>query len=110
MQDKEFDRVWNLLAGLWPLNIAKANRRVWQVGLAPYSMADCTGAIMDYARRNKLFPDLADVTAQLLPETPTETELDDLDARHVRDVIARFGSWEAYLDKLAGWIEELEAK
>lgn len=110
MQEKEFDKIWNLLRGLWPANIGRIDRRVWQLGLAPYGMDDCAAAIMEYARRNKLFPDLADVTAQLLPEAAPETRPDDLDARHMRDVIARFGSWDAYLDKLAGWIEELEAK
>ena len=110
MQEKEFDKIWNLLKGLWPANVGKVDRRVWQVGLAPYRMDECAGAIMDYARRNKMFPDLADVTAALVPEAAPETRPDDLDARHMRDVIARFGSWDAYLDKLAGWIEELEAR
>lgn len=110
MQEKEFDKIWNLLRGLWPANIGRIDRRVWQLGLAPYGMDDCAAAIMEYARQNKLFPDLADVTAQLLPEAAAEPEPDEMSAKHDRDVIAKYGSWARYMAKLAGWIEELEAR
>ena len=110
MQEKEFDKIWNLLKGLWPANIGKVNRRVWQIGLAPYRMDECSGAIMNYARRNKHFPDLADVTAGLLSEEEPEQDEDEMNAKFTRDVIAKYGSWAAYREKIAGWIRELEAK
>ena len=111
MTTTEFERVWNLLSGLWP-NASKPNRkRIWEIGLAPYGMDDCTNAIMEYARRSKYFPDLADVTAALVPEEIMKPESNaEMDAKHLRDIVQNFGSYDAYLDKLAGWIAALEAK
>lgn len=78
MSQSDFSRVWRLLKTLFPAAAGKKNENdfaVWRVGLEPYALQDVTDAVMDYARRSKFFPDLADITASL-PRQPSRRELE----------------------------------
>lgn len=114
MAPEEFDKVWRLLEGLWPAYTKRVSRRIWEVGTAPFRMADVSDAIMEYARHNKFFPDLADITSALKPEEEKPVEDDqesfNFDEKFNRQIIARYGSAAAYRQKLERLIEELERK
>ena len=69
MSNGEFEKVWRLLGSLFPGAAAKkgqVDKSVWRHALEPYSMQEITDRIMVYARQNKFFPDLADITAKLI--------------------------------------------
>ena len=74
MKPNEFDKVWRLLCELWPNQARERSAKVWSVGLEPYSMAAVADQIMRYARKNKFFPDLADITASLPDETAAASD------------------------------------
>jgi hypothetical protein len=65
MTKEEFSKVWTLITELWFEQAKKRKPKVWYIGLQPYSMEEVTDRIMEYARNNKFFPDLADITAGL---------------------------------------------
>ena len=78
MSQSDFNRIWQLLKTLYPAAAGKKNENdiaVWRVGLEPYALRDVTDAVMDYARRSKFFPDLADITAAL-PRQPSAREIE----------------------------------
>lgn len=78
MTQNDFDRIWRLFETLFPAAARKKSENekiVWRVGLEPYALQDVTGAVMDYARQSKFFPDLADITASL-PRGPSPRELE----------------------------------
>lgn len=69
MNNGEFEKIWRLLSSLFPAAAAKkskVDKAVWLKGLEPYAMTDVSDRIMTYAQRNKFFPDLADITGNLL--------------------------------------------
>ena len=69
MNNGEFEKIWRLLVSLWPGAAAKkskVDKAVWLKGLEPYAMTDVSDRIMTYAQHNKFFPDLADITGNLL--------------------------------------------
>ena len=72
MTTEDFGKVWRLLCELWPNQSRDRSATVWRVGLEPYDMAAAADQIMRYARKNKFFPDLADITAGMPEETPPE--------------------------------------
>ena len=77
MSDTEFDKIWTLIGSLWPNAAAKKTKvdmAVWKKGLADFEMADASDAIMTYAKGNKYFPDLADITKHLLPARYSEAD------------------------------------
>lgn len=77
MTNGEFEKVWRLLGSLWPAAAAKKSKvdiAVWRKGLSGYAMADVSERIMDYAKQNKYFPDLSDVTAGLKTEDEEKEE------------------------------------
>lgn len=116
MSGGEYEKIELLLKQFYakhPFWQEQNRRQAYKLALEPYAYDDIKTAILRHVRRSTAFPFVGELTAGIAPpETEPQLEpiRDDLDARHVRDVIARFGSWDAYLDKLAGWIEELEAK
>ena len=116
MSGGEYEKIELLLKQFYakhPFWQEQNRRQAYRLALQPYGYEDIKAAVLRHVRRSTAFPFVGELTAGLAqpePEAAPETRLDDLDARHVRDVIARFGSWDAYLDKLAGWIEELEAR
>ena len=69
MEGQEFDRIWRLLEALYPNTAAKkkdADKAVWRKGLSCYPMKDVAERIMSYARSNKYFPDMADITKGMI--------------------------------------------
>lgn len=69
MSGPEFDKIWRLMASLWPNAAAKKSeidKTVWKKSLEPYGMAEITERIMTYSRQNKFFPDVADITKRML--------------------------------------------
>lgn len=79
MTDTEFRKIWKLLYDLWPEVASKRNAAVWRIGLEPYPMAAVGDRVLHYARRNKFFPDLADITAGLAEETSSLEEMHRLE-------------------------------
>lgn len=51
-------------------NITAEMRLAWELVLEPYSYADVKAAAVAYVRKNKFFPDIADLTAGLSENTP----------------------------------------
>ena len=77
MDQSEFGRIWTLFGELFPASPklkSKNTRMVWEIGLAPYDLDSVTQAVMAYARKNKFFPDLADITAPLPDPAPPPGE------------------------------------
>lgn len=73
MDQSEFGRIWTLFGELFPASPklkSKNTRMVWEIGLAPYDLDCVTQSVMSYARKNKFFPDLADITAPLPESAP----------------------------------------
>ena len=71
MQAEEFEKIWTLYRTLFPAASARISspnvKMTWQVALAPYAMDDVVDASMEWARRSKFFPDIADITSALTP-------------------------------------------
>lgn len=84
MDTAEFENLWTLMANLFPASpkLKKRNmKRVWEIAVNPYALGDVTDAVMHYARSNKFFPDVADITAGLpapVPSAPQERGREDL--------------------------------
>lgn len=86
MTEGEFGRVWRLLGTLFPAATAKKSKNalaVWKRGLSAFAMDDISDRIMEYAQANKYFPDLADITKGLTPET---VSTEDVDASLIHNV------------------------
>ena len=69
MTIEEFEKIWTLLTSLWPNAAAKkshVDKAVWRKGLEVYRMDEVSDRILTYARQNKFWPDLADITGHLL--------------------------------------------
>ena len=81
MQTEEFEKIWTLYRTLFPASAAKVKsenvKMVWRVALAPFAMDDVVEASMNWARRNKFFPDIADITGSLAMETKSSGGGDD---------------------------------
>ena len=75
-------------------------------------MAAAADAVMEYARREKFFPDMADICKGLPREEEPEPEIgaNELNEKHIAELLARWGSQEAYLEFLQRKIAELRAK
>ena len=79
MTNDEFQKIWRLLGSLWPAAAAKKTKvdiAVWRKGLSGYAMADVSDRVMDYAKENKFFPDLSDITAGLKTEDEEAEEIE----------------------------------
>lgn len=71
MKSDEFEKVWTLYKELFPAASrlrSKNTRTTWQMALSPYAMEDVVNASLDWARRSKFFPDISDITGNLVPE------------------------------------------
>lgn len=76
MNRVEVNRLFALMHEFWPhAKVTKNRMEAWALGLEPYSYDDARDAVVAYARKNKFFPDLADVTAKL-PQRKKLTELE----------------------------------
>lgn len=116
MSGNEFDKIWRLLQTLWPNAAAKKSKNdieVFRRGLAGYSMPEVADRIMEYARGNKYFPDLADITAGL---KAAADETDEIEAAiiHNAKLLARIKRIKApdFANKAEAmeWFHGLEGK
>jgi len=77
MNTEEFDKLWRLFASLFPAAVKKRGpnaKEVWERAMSPYSLDEATEATLKYARQNKFFPDVADITGGLAPVEPEMEE------------------------------------
>ena len=75
MLEEDFNQIWRLLRIYFPSAAAKKEsnfKSAWFYAMQPYRKDDVTAAIVNYARNNKYFPDLADITADLPLEQADE--------------------------------------
>lgn len=123
MKSADFEKIWNLYQTLFPghHNLRNENTRiVWEVALRPYALGDVVEASMDWARRSKYFPNIAEITAGLTQvESPLEKQERAKDrygdvawmAPHIHKVAARLTDAEAEEIHAAGLLtwREVEA-
>lgn len=81
MNENERKKIYTLLSKFYP-NARQLRDRAtltaWGYVLEKFTYDDVKSAVLDYASRNKFFPDLADLTGTLTPSTPKEST----DIRH----------------------------
>lgn len=68
MDTAEFGNLWTLMANLFPASpkLKKQNmKKVWEIAVSSYALEDVTSSMVAYARKNKFFPDIADITSGL---------------------------------------------
>lgn len=96
MQAEEFEKVWTLYRTLFPAASARISnpnvKTTWQVALSPYAMDDVVNASMEWARKNKFLPDIADITGNLPRQIPPAQPLEDAShsAESVESVLRTF--------------------
>lgn len=91
MTGEDFGKIWRMIIALWPnASPGKSEnvRRVWEYGLRPYSSEDVTERVIRYARQNKFFPDLADVTGGLREQEDPEKQREEIE--HTKRMLAFF--------------------
>lgn len=65
----EVEKLFTLFSQFWPNKQVTAKMKLaWEIALEPYSYADVRAAAVAYARRNKFFPDVADITMGIAPQ------------------------------------------
>ena len=71
MTKRDVEKLFSLLEQLFPEATRKRKSPVrlsaWALALEPYAYEDVKAAAVEYARRKKFFPDIADLTASLSP-------------------------------------------
>lgn len=66
MDGAAVSRILALLSAYFPnRRITPEIQRAWQLALKPYDYKDAKAQVVRYVRRNKYFPDVADITAAL---------------------------------------------
>lgn len=86
MTKTETAKLFTLLGQFYPNKAPTAELRLaWELALEPYAYEDVRTAAIAYARGNKFFPDLVDITGGLAPaqgsdETPERGARPELDA------------------------------
>lgn len=75
----EVEKLFTLFSQFWPNKQVTAKMKLaWEIALEPYGYADVRAAAVAYARRNKFFPDVADITMGIAPqEEPPPEETPD---------------------------------
>lgn len=82
MDRSEVEKLFTLFSQFWPnKQVTTKMKLAWEIALEPYSYADVRAAAVAYARRNKFFPDVADITMGIEPqeEQPPEETLDTME-------------------------------
>ena len=77
MQKSEVENLFNLLEQFYPNAKQISSKPVqvaWVLALEPYAYEDAKAAAIAYARKNKFFPDVADITGGLTPVEPEREE------------------------------------
>lgn len=71
MTKDETGKLFTLLKQFYPnKSVTQEMRLAWEIVLEPYSYDDVKAAAVAYVRKNKFFPDIADLTAGLSENTP----------------------------------------
>lgn len=77
MQKSEVESLFKFLARFYP-NAKQLHSNpvqvAWVLALEPYAYEDAKAAAIAYARKNKFFPDVADITGGLNPIEPEKEE------------------------------------
>lgn len=114
MSGGEYEKIELLLKQFYqkhPFWQDSPRRQAYKLALLPYGYEAIKAAILRHVRRSNAFPFVGELTAGLAaPEEDVEPDRDETNDKHEREVIAKYGSWGAYMEKLAGWIKELEEK
>lgn len=77
MRKSEVESLFNLLGEFYPNAkqlCSKTAQAAWVLVLEPYAYEDAKAAAIAYARKNKFFPDVADITGGLHPIEPDRKE------------------------------------
>ncbi|MET0016500.1 hypothetical protein [Oscillibacter sp.] len=77
MQKSEVESLFNLLEQFYPNAkqlCSKTVQAAWVLALEPYAYEDAKAAAIAYARKNKFFPDVADITGGLSHVEPEAEE------------------------------------
>jgi hypothetical protein len=77
MQKSDVESLFNLLEQFYPNAkqlCSKPVQAAWVLALEPYAYEDAKAAAIAYARKNKFFPDVADITGGLSPIEPEKQE------------------------------------
>ncbi|GEM_PF-3397339 len=80
MRKSEVESLFNLFEQFYPNAkqlCSKTVQAAWVLALDPYAYEDAKAAAITYARKNKFFPDVADITGGLTPIEPEETATPD---------------------------------
>lgn len=85
----EVEKLFTLFSQFWPNKQVTAKMKMaWEIALEPYSYAECRAAAVAYARRNKFFPDVADITMGIAPQE-----------KQAQDTMERFAWMRDYVHK-----------
>lgn len=79
MEKNEVGKLFTLLGQFYPNKQLSENMKLaWGIALEPYRYGDVKTAAVAYVRRNKFFPDVADLTAGLetTEDKPAEKPVD----------------------------------
>ena len=77
MRKSEVESLFNLLEQFYPNAkqlCSKTVQAAWVLAVEPYAYEDAKAAAIAYARKNKFFPDVADITGGLTPIEPEKEE------------------------------------
>ena len=75
MTREDTGRLFTLLKQFFPnKNITPELRLAWELVLEPYAYEEVRAAAIAYTRKHKFFPDVADLTADLMPMQEEQEE------------------------------------
>lgn len=90
----EVEKLFTLFSQFWPNKQVTAKMKLaWEIALEPYSYAGVRAAAVAYARRNKFFPDVADITMGIEPQEEQTQE------EQAPDTMERFAWMRDYVHK-----------
>lgn len=98
MDRSEVEKLFTLFSQFWPNKQVTAKMKLaWEIALEPYSYAYVRAAAVAYARRNKFFPDVADITMGIEPQEEQAQE------EQAQDTMERFAWMRDYINKEHKW-------
>ncbi len=90
----EVEKLFTLFSQFWPnKQVTTKMKLAWEIALEPYGYADVRAAAVAYARRNKFFPDVADITMGIEPQEEQAQE------EQAQDTMERFAWMRDYVHK-----------
>lgn len=94
MDKCEVEKLFTLFSQFWPnKQVTTKMKLAWEIALEPYSYAGVRAAAVAYARRNKFFPDVADITMGIEPQEEKTQE------EQAQDTMERFAWMRDYVHK-----------